>query len=187
MRLLPNVKSGDTKPPGFCDGEQIQNADGESLIWLTKLGYWSLCVNQEDLLPWEQEAKAEKRAGPGGPHGQPGPIGKYPHELGMRFNTGKTRFDLIPQSWIRSLAQILTVGAAKYEPRNWEKGLSYSETLGSLHRHLDSWLSGERYDKETKCHHLGHVAWNALALMTMELRGIGKDDLPVDDDETMEK
>jgi len=165
MRLLPNVKSGDTKPPGFCDGEQIQNADGESLIWLTRLGYWSLCVNQEDLLPHEQE-----KAG-----------------LGMRFNTGKTRFDLIPQSWIRSLAQILTVGAAKYEPRNWEKGLSWSETLGSLHRHLDSWISGEQYDKETKCHHLGHVAWNALALMTMELRGIGKDDLPMDDDETMEK
>jgi hypothetical protein len=105
----------------------------------------------------------------------------------MRFNTGKTRFDLIPQSWIRSLAQILTVGANKYEPRNWEKGLSWSETLGSLHRHLDAWVSGEQYDKETKCHHLGHVAWNALALMTMQLRGIGKDDLPVDDDETMEK
>ena len=169
MRLVPNIKHGDTKPRGLHRQEVVQNLDEEKLVWDGQC--WSLLEEPEqDLLPHEQEAQAAEKAG-----------------LGMRFNTGKTRFDLIPQSWIRSLAQILTVGAAKYEPRNWEKGLSYSETLGSLHRHLDSWLSGERYDKETKCHHLGHVAWNALALMTMELRGIGKDDLPVDDDETMEK
>ena len=162
MRLVPNVKHADTKPRGFMQGEVVQNAIGEQLVWTSQC--WALL----------EEPEADSHT-------------PTESDLGMRFNTGKTRFDLIPQSWIRSLAQILTVGAAKYEPRNWEKGLSYSETLGSLHRHLDSWLNGERYDKETKCHHLGHVAWNALALMTMELRGIGKDDLPVDDDETMEK
>jgi hypothetical protein len=165
--MIPNLKHGDRLPRGFALADAAQNLDEEELTWNGKM--WVL-VGERDLLPHEQEAEAAKKSG-----------------LGMRFNTGKTRFDLIPQSWIRSLAQILTVGAAKYEPRNWEKGLSYSETLGSLHRHLDAWLGGERYDKETKCHHLGHVAWNALALMTMELRGIGKDDLPVDDDETMEK
>lgn len=158
MRLIPNAEVGGTHPRGWRLGEIVQNANGAELAWNGT--HWTAI--EEHLEPEEEP-------------------------LGMRFNTGKTRFDLIPQSWIRSLAQILTVGAAKYEPRNWEKGLSYSETLGSLHRHLNSWLSGERYDKETKCHHLGHVAWNALALMTMELRGIGKDDLPVDDDETMEK
>lgn len=166
MRMILNLKHGDRLPNGYALAEVAQNLDEEELTWDGKM--WVLV--EKDLFPWEQEAQAAKASG-----------------LGMRFNTGKTRFDLIPQSWIRSLAQILTVGAAKYEPRNWEKGLSYSETLGSLHRHLNSWLSGEKYDKETKCHHLGHVAWNALALMTMELRGIGKDDLPVDDDETMEK
>jgi hypothetical protein len=165
MRMIPNLKHGDTKPRGGALAEAAQNLDEEELTWNGKM--WVL-VNERDLLPWEQEAAKKTN-------------------LGMRFNTGKTRFDLIPQSWIRSLAQILTVGANKYEPRNWEKGLSWSETLGSLHRHLDAWVSGEQYDKETKCHHLGHVAWNALALMTMQLRGIGKDDLPVDDDETMEK
>lgn len=167
MRLLPNVKPKDTKPQGAYNCEQIQNARGESLIWLDNLGCWSLCANQEDLSPAEQEAQAEKA-------------------LGMRFNTGKTRFDLIPSGWTRVLAQILTVGAAKYAPRNWEKGLSWSETLGSLHRHLDSWVSGEMYDPETKCHHLGHVAWNALALMSMQLRGVGTEDIPETDTGTME-
>lgn len=107
--------------------------------------------------------------------------------LGMRFNTGKMRFDLIPGSWLRVLAQILTKGSDKYAPRNWEKGLSWSDTLGSLHRHLNAWMTGEMYDKETKCHHLGHVAWNALALMTMQIRGIGKSDIPNDTDETMKE
>ena len=36
---------------------------------------------------------------------------------------------------------------------------------------------GERDDPETKCHHLAHVAWNALALMVYEMRGLGEDDL----------
>ncbi len=164
MRLLPNVKPLDTKPQGACNGELIQNAKGQALQWLDNQGFWVLC--EKDLSPKEQEEEAA---------------------LGMRFNKGKTRFDLIPSGWTRVLAQILTVGAAKYAPRNWEKGLSWSETLGSLHRHLDSWVSGEMYDPETKCHHLGHVAWNALALMSMQLRGVGTEDIPETDIGTMEE
>jgi hypothetical protein len=118
-------------------------------------------------------------------HSNGGPVGFHPNE-GLRYNSGKTRYDLIPASWTRALAQILTKGANKYAPRNWEKGMNWSNMIASLHRHLDSWLSGEQYDPETKCHHLGHVAWNALALMTMQLRGIGNNDIPVDNDETME-
>lgn len=101
--------------------------------------------------------------------------------LGLRYNKGKTKFSLIPAHWTRVLAQILTKGAEKYAPRNWEKGLVHSEVLDSLHRHLDAFLSGERYDPETKCHHLGHVAWNALALMTFDLNDTGSDDLPEED------
>lgn len=102
-------------------------------------------------------------------------------DLGLRYNKGKTKFSLIPAHWTRVLAQILTKGAEKYAPRNWEKGLVHSEVLDSLYRHLDAFLSGERYDPETKCHHLGHVAWNALALMTFDLNDTGSDDLPEED------
>ena len=102
-------------------------------------------------------------------------------ELGFRYNKGKTKFSLIPAHWTRVLAQILTKGAEKYAPRNWEKGLVHSEVLDSLYRHLDAYLGGERYDPETKCHHLGHVAWNALALMTFDLNDTGSNDLPKED------
>lgn len=120
----------------------------------------------------------------------PAELVKEPEEnLGLRYNTGKLKFSLIPAHWTRSLAEILTKGANKYAPRNWETGLVHSEVLDSLHRHLDAFLGGERYDPETKCHHLGHVAWNALALMTFDISGRGKADLPKEEDflPTMEK
>lgn len=99
-------------------------------------------------------------------------------ELGMRFNEGKLRFDLIPPEWDKVLAGILTFGAKKYAERNWENGLSYTKTVASLRRHLNSFEEGEWTDPESGHPHLGHVAWNALALITFKLRGIGLDDLP---------
>jgi len=97
-------------------------------------------------------------------------------DLGMRFNTGKIRYDLIPRMWTKVLAEILTRGAVKYAPHNWEKGLSWAETTASLYRHLNAFLGGERYDPESGSHHLGHVAWNALALMYFDVKSIGKKD-----------
>lgn len=163
IRFLPFVKENDTSPPGVSELEIITNVREEYFIWV-----------QEKWCAVDTAVKSQKVAE------------NDQEKLGVRFNSNKTRFDLIPQSWIRVLAQILTQGAKKYALRNWEKGISWSETLASLHRHLDAWISGEKYDPETKCHHLGHVAWNALALMTFELRGIGKPDIPADNDETME-
>ncbi len=54
--------------------------------------------------------------------------------------------------------------------------MAWSRCYNSLCRHLYVWWAGERYDEETGLPHLAHVAWNALALLTYELRGIGQDD-----------
>ena len=96
---------------------------------------------------------------------------------GLRYDTGKLRLDLIPPEWIEALAAVLTVGAVKYAPRNWEKGMAWSKVYGPLMRHVLAWLKGERDDSETKQAHMAHVAWNALALMVYEMRGLGEDDL----------
>jgi hypothetical protein len=98
--------------------------------------------------------------------------------VGVRFDHGKVRHDLIPPEWDEVLAMILTLGAEKYAPRNWEKGMSYSRMIGSLKRHTNAYLSGEFLDTETGLPHLGHAAWNALALMSYHLRVKGEDDLP---------
>ena len=41
-------------------------------------------------------------------------------------STGKGRYDLISPFAIRRLARWYEAGAAKYAPRNWEKGMPYS-------------------------------------------------------------
>ena len=92
-------------------------------------------------------------------------------ERGERFNTGKLRWHLLPWDGVRALVDIFDFGTTEYAPRNWEKGLSYSETFDSLQRHLLSWYSGEDYDPKSRRLHLAHVTWNALALLTFTLRG----------------
>ena len=97
--------------------------------------------------------------------------------VGLRHDTGKVRLDLLPPEWEWALGQVMTAGAAKYEPRNWEKGMAWSKVLGPMRRHIVKWLAGETHDAETGCHHLAMVAWNALALMVYQLRTIGTDDV----------
>ena len=96
---------------------------------------------------------------------------------GLRFDTGKNRLDLLPPEWIWGLGQVTTRGSIKYVERNWERGMPWSKVLGPLLRHVWKFVCGERYDPETGCHHLSMVAWNALALMSYDLRQIGENDL----------
>ncbi len=181
MRLLPNMYEGASKRDyaPTRGGEVVMDRNENYFKYITNNETW-VQVEENEYGDWvlAKTIKApevvfdKEAAAPGN---------------GMRFNSGKVRFGLIPGHWTRVLAQILTKGAAKYAPRNWEKGLVHSEVVDSLHRHLDAFLQGERYDPELKTHHLGHVAWNALALMTMDLKGLGTADLPTDDNvKTME-
>jgi hypothetical protein len=100
---------------------------------------------------------------------------------GLRFDTGKNRLDLIPPEWEWALGQVMTKGAEKYAPRNWEKGMDWSKVVGPMRRHIVKFLAGERYDAEIGCHHLAMVAWNALALMSYDIRGIGINDVMIGD------
>lgn len=105
---------------------------------------------------------------------------------GLRFDDDKNRLDLIPPEWILALGEVLTAGAKKYAERNWELGMNHSKMVGACFRHVFKYLMGERYDDKhdaagrpgTGCHHLALAAWNLLALMSYDLRGLGKNDLP---------
>lgn len=97
---------------------------------------------------------------------------------GIRYNTGKLPFELIPPEVEVALVKVLKMGAEKYAPRNWEKGLSWTETYGSLRRHLNKWMGGEDVDEESGMPHLYHVLANAAFLVTFHDRGTGTDDRP---------
>lgn len=96
---------------------------------------------------------------------------------GERKNALKVMLDLVPVEWYWALAEVTTRGSFKYAVRNWERGMAWSIMIGCAGRHTIKFICGEKYDKETGCHHLAMAAWNLLALMSYDIRKIGKNDL----------
>jgi len=79
----------------------------------------------------------------------------------VRYDTEKLRYDLSNPLAVEGLVQVLTAGAKKYAPRNWEKGMKWSRVIGSLKRHLAAIERGEDYDPETGLLHADHLQANA--------------------------
>lgn len=86
-------------------------------------------------------------------------------EVGMKFDTGKLLYSLIPPETTKALAEVLTFGAQKYAPNNWQL-VENGETryLDALFRHLEAFRSGETHDPDSKLHHLSHVLTNVAFL-----------------------
>lgn len=90
--------------------------------------------------------------------------------VAIKFDKDKLKFNLIPPEVEKALAEVLTMGAAKYGDRNWEKGLDEGRILASLRRHLNAYQLGEKTDPESGYSHLKHALCNAAFLVTMEER-----------------
>ena len=90
----------------------------------------------------------------------------------------KLPLHLLPYDAITAIANVLWYGARKYEERNWEKGMAWSDVYGGVMRHLFSWWNKEGPDPETNFSHLWHAGCGLLFLITYEIRGLGKDDRP---------
>ena len=85
--------------------------------------------------------------------------------LGMKFDTGKLQYSLIPPETLSALASVLTYGAQKYAPNNWQL-VEHGETryMDALFRHLEAFRAGETHDPESGLHHLSHVLTNVAFL-----------------------
>jgi hypothetical protein len=53
---------------------------------------------------------------------------------------------------------------------HWKVDPSHED---ALHRHLQRWMDGERYDADSGAHALAHVAWRALALAYQQMSADG--------------
>ena len=95
---------------------------------------------------------------------------------GVKFDTGKPRYDLIPPEALEEWAKVLTFGAQKYADRNWEKGMKWGRVFGAMMRHGWAWWRGEENDPETGLSHLGHLICCASFLLTYQKRKVGEDD-----------
>jgi|SRR6185503_10281480 len=81
----------------------------------------------------------------------------------------------IPQRQLRGIAAVLAFGAAKYEPRGWERGIPYSRIYAAAQRHAEYVAAGEFIDAESGLAHESHFWCNVLFLVVFAERG--RDDL----------
>jgi hypothetical protein len=105
---------------------------------------------------------------------------------GIKHDQQKIRWDLVPYDAVNEIAKVLTFGAAKYEARNWEKGMNWSRVFGALQRHLTRWFHGQDKDKETRLTHLANAGCCLFFLLAWELRQVGTDDRPKLDPKLLE-
>lgn len=98
--------------------------------------------------------------------------------MANKFDDGKLRFDLLEPGFLAEMALVATIGAKKYGDNNWREkgGLDWGQVIAALHRHINRFEQGESYDQIDGQHHLGSVAWCAMALWFYEKEGSGKDD-----------
>lgn len=98
--------------------------------------------------------------------------------LGTRYNTGKLRYGLFSAFANKIKAMIYTLGTAKYDDRNWEKGMKFSTLLDSAQRHVALLMSGEDIDPDSGLPHSSHAAWNLEAVTHMMIHHPELDDRP---------
>lgn len=94
-----------------------------------------------------------------------------PAPTGRKFDKNKLRYDLLVPEVMELDAQIITFGALKYEPNNWQlltdaRNRYYAAAM----RHLQAWRMGEITDSDSGCHHLAHARTNLMFLMWFDMQ-----------------
>ena len=88
---------------------------------------------------------------------------------GRKDDQEKNRLDLIEPEFIEGVGKVLTFGADKYEPNNWQKVEDAEDRYyAAAMRHLMTWRKGEKTDPESGISHLDHVACNIMFLQHFE-------------------
>lgn len=89
--------------------------------------------------------------------------------VGHKNDQEKNRLDLIEPEFIEGVGKVLTFGADKYEPNNWQKvDDAENRYYAAAMRHLMAWRKGEKTDPESGISHLFHVACNIMFLQYFE-------------------
>jgi hypothetical protein len=83
---------------------------------------------------------------------------------GLRYNSDKLRYDLIPPLANKEYAKVWTQALDKYPEGNWEKGMPWSEVIASAMRHLEAIRLGKDIDEESGLLHAAHLMCNAAML-----------------------
>lgn len=87
-------------------------------------------------------------------------------ETGVKHDSGKPRFSLLPLKQIETVVAVLEYGAIKYAPGNWQHVENPRDRyFDAAMRHVFAWRNGEKLDPETQLPHLAHAVCCLLFLM----------------------
>lgn len=82
----------------------------------------------------------------------------------------KPRWELLPLDAIEEIVKVYTMGAEKYADDAWKTiPDAHRRYLAALFRHVAAYERGERLDKESGLSHLAHAAWNAIAILWLDM------------------
>jgi hypothetical protein len=95
---------------------------------------------------------------------------------GVKFDTHKPRFDLLPWNALWEVASVMEYGSQKYNDRNWERGMRWGRLTAAAFRHLARWMMREEFDKESGYRHLPMAVCCILMLMGLVADGRFSDD-----------
>lgn len=88
---------------------------------------------------------------------------------GMKLDSLKPMYNLLPAKAIDEMAKVMTFGAIKYAPNNWqlvEDGLE--RYRAALLRHSFAMQAGEVIDAESGLHHAAHAMCCAAFIIELE-------------------
>jgi hypothetical protein len=87
--------------------------------------------------------------------------------VGVKFDEGKPRTDLLDPFAIEQLSKVLGFGAMKYAPENWRRGIAYSRLIAAALRHIFAFMRGENTDPESNLSHIAHAMCCMMFLLWM--------------------
>lgn len=89
--------------------------------------------------------------------------------LGMKYDSGKPRFSLVPRKALMRTIDVLEAGAKKYSEHNWRKVDNAEQRyLDAAFRHFVDHMDGQYLDPETNLPSLAHAL--CCIMFALELR-----------------
>ncbi len=76
----------------------------------------------------------------------------------------KVPLTLVWPGFIRGVARVLRFGMRKYSRGNWMRGMSFSEVIDAMKRHIEAIERGEDIDPDSGEPHVDHIGCNAMFL-----------------------
>lgn len=101
--------------------------------------------------------------------------------LGLKYDDGKPRVDLVDPYFYLEMGRVLGYGASKYADENWRRGIPVKKLIGSMERHIAEFKRGQAIDVESLFENLAHVAINCMMASWMVVNRPELDDRIVDD------